>query len=101
MLNQLVKGRFDGSAAKPQWTVYNDDGVSGTVTIERDDGSGVLSDRSIEIDYTRENIWIGSVFWDGMDKDDFDGKNFGMEWKALQSFASTAPRFPSSGWRLM
>ena len=81
MLNQLVKGRFDGSAAKPQWTVYNDDGVSGTVTIERDDGSGVLSDRSIEIDYTRENVWISSVFWDGMDKDDFDGKKLwdGME----------------------
>ena len=73
MLNQLVKGRFDGSAAKPQWTVANDDGGSGTVTIEPDD-SGVPSDRSIEIDYTRENVWIRSVFWDGMDKYDFDGR---------------------------
>ena len=80
MLNQLVKGRFDGSAAKPQWTVANDDGFGGTVTIEPDD-SGVPSDRSIEIDYTRENVWIRSVFWDGMDKDDFDGKKLwdGME----------------------
>ena len=80
MLNQLVKGRFDGSAAKPQWTVANDDGGSGTVTIEPDD-SGVPSDRSIEIDYTRENVWIRSVFWDGMEKKDFDGKKLwdGME----------------------
>ena len=81
MLNQLVKGRFDGSAAKPQWTVANDDGFGGTVTIEPDD-SGVPSDRSIEIDYTRENVWIRSVFWDGMDKDDFDGKKL---WGAQSS----------------
>ena len=39
MFTQLVKGRFEGSAAKPQWTVFNETGDHGSIDVEPDDGS--------------------------------------------------------------